>query len=91
MEVAYALVGIYHRQVRALCITRFDVFFYFGPFYFGQGLYFSIEVAESVIRIDSEFLKNGCVFLKNLFKKYRNHISENNRIGNFHHGGFKVN
>ena len=88
VQVGDTLRGINHREVRARSECRVNSCFDFG--FLGVAFQALVQVAEAVVRIDSEFLEQVGVFREHVLEEYANECTEQHRVRDLHHGGLQV-
>ena len=54
------------------------------------GLNLSVEVAQAVFHIDTQFGDCASVFFKNIFVEDLDGVAEDDRVRHFHHGGLHM-
>ena len=90
VEVGDAFVRIHHGETRPLVHrglnVGLDCFLLRGR----QSADFGIHVTQAVIRIDAKLGKRLGVFLKDVVKVDGDAVTENDGVGNLHHGGLHV-
>ena len=90
MEIGDAFIRVHHRRFGPFCVSRLDVGFDFGFLVVRQFLDFQVKIAKTQIGRDAERRKGCGMLFENVFKVDINRMSEENGIGDLHHGGFKV-
>ena len=85
MEVGDAFVGIDHRECGAMRVGRFDVGLDRGFLIGGQLGNFCDEVTKAIVEIDAEGVERGGVFGDEVLEEHLHRVTEDDRVGNFHH------
>ena len=90
MKVRDALVRVHHRQLRSILDAGFNIGFDFFLFVGRQTFYLGINIAQTVIGVDSQLFKSTRVLFKHIGKNNRNAMTKDDRIRNFHHSGLHM-
>ncbi len=89
-QVGDALVGINHRQIGVGSVNGGDFGFDGGAGVRIQFVRIGKQVAEAVVDVDTCGSQFVAEFFKNRREEYFDGVSEDNRVGHFHHSGFHV-
>ncbi len=90
VEVGNSLVGIDHIHFRLLIHAGLQVGPDLGLLIGGQGLNLGFYVADAVVGVDAEFGEGIGMFFIDLLEEHRNRVTEDDGVGNLHHGGLHV-
>ncbi len=90
MKIGDALVRIHHRDIRACRINCFEIRLDGCLLIGGQRLNLSVEVAQAVFHIDTQFGDCASVFFKNIFVEDLDGVAEDDRVRNLHHGSLHM-
>ena len=90
MQVGDAAIGIDHRQRGPLGVQRVDVRLDGGLLIGGQFIELRIQIADAVIRLETNRLQSGRMFLEDGRIKDAYAMAEDDGIAHLHHGGFHV-
>ena len=90
MQVGNAFVGINHGQIRVGGVNGGDFSFNGSAGVCIQLVQIGKQVAEAVVDVDACGSQLSADFSKNRSEEHFDGVSEDNRVGHFHHGGFHV-
>ena len=90
MQVSDPFIRIHHGQFRTFCISGLDVSFNFSFFVSRQRFNLEVKISQTHSGGDAKLFESGSMLLKNILKIDFYNVPKKDRIGNFHHGGFKV-
>ena len=90
VEVGDALVGVHHGDGGATGVGGLDVGLDLGLLLCREALDLCDEVAEAVVEVDAEFLDDGGVLGDEVLEEDFHSVAEDDRVGDLHHGGLKV-
>ena len=90
MQVGDSFIRIDHRQFRTILVNALDVLPDLILLFLGKILDFRVYIPQTVVGIDSEFLKQLRVLFKQFTVVNGNRMAEKYRIGNLHHGRLQM-
>ena len=90
VQIGDAFVGIDHRQIRVGGVNGGDFGFDGCAGVRIQFVEVDKQVAEAVVDVDAGGSQFVAEFFKYRRKEHFDGVSEDNRVGHFHHGGFHV-
>ena len=90
VQVGDAFVGIDHRQIGVGSVNGSDFGFDGSAGVRIQFVQIGKQVAEAVVDVDAGGSQFVAEFFKNRREEHFDGVSEDNRVGHFHHGGFHV-
>ncbi|CWN52425.1 Uncharacterised protein [Neisseria meningitidis] len=90
VQVGNAFIGIDHRQIGVGGVNGGDFGFDGGAGVRIQFVQIGKQVAEAVVNVDAGSSQFVAEFFKNRREEYFDGVSEDNRVGHFHHSGFHV-
>ncbi len=90
MQVGDSFIRIDHRQFRTILVNALDVLPDLILLFLGKILDFRVYIPQTVVGIDSEFLKQLRVLFKQFTVVNGNRMAEKYWIGNLHHGRLQM-
>ena len=90
MQVGYAAIRIHHGKARACLIDGGKVSLNLGALIGGQGLDFGVSIADAVVRLHPQFLKQRLMLLEHILIEDGNGVAKDDRVRHLHHRGLQM-
>ena len=90
VEVGDAPVGVHHHQVRAALVGGLDVGFDLRALGFRQVLDLGQHLGDAVVRVNGDLGQGVGVLVEHVLEENRYAVSEDDGVGDAHHGGLEV-
>ena len=90
VQVGDTFDGVNHSDFRAVLVGFVQSFLDFFLLGFRQQLDFLKYGRQAVVRVYTDFFEQVAVLIKQLFVVNLHRVTEHDRVGDFHHGGFDV-
>ena len=90
MQVGDALDGIDHGDFRTMLVTGVQVFLDLFLLGFRQLLDLLDHAGQAVVRVHADLVEKLTVLVEQVLVENLHRVTEHDRVGDFHHGGFHV-